>query len=51
MWGGWEGLGGQWLQNSIGLVGKTLPKNTDEIHKTQAYLKSLAGMQKVDKKN
>ena len=39
------------VQNSIGLAEKTVLGNTDEIYKSQAHLKSKAGMQKVDKKN
>ena len=39
------------VQNSIGLAEKTVLGSTDEIHKSQAHLKSKAGMQKVDKKN
>ena len=38
------------VQNSIGLAEKTVLGSTDEIHKSQAHLKSKAGMQKVDKK-
>ena len=38
------------VQNSIGLAEKTVLGNTDEIHKSQAHLKSKAGMQKVDEK-
>ena len=50
--GGVSGLGGpEWSRIRLGQQRKIVPENTDEIHKSQAHLKSKAGMQKVDKKN